>query len=160
MRYIVPTLLLAALVSVPVLSQAQAPGKAWEDWNFYIDLYLLLVNTSGDAAVTLPDGDPVDIPIALRFRDIVDNYRGGLSGIFTAKKKRWSMNLDLSYARLESEQAVTFPGPEPYPVDVTVTSKSTFTLGEYEIFLGYQISDPDQGVSEMIFGTRYTGVRS
>jgi hypothetical protein len=71
---------------------------------------------------------------------------------------RWSMNLDLSYARLESEQAVTFPGPEPYAVEVTVTSKSTFTLGEYEIFLGYQISDPDQGVSEIIFGTRYTGV--
>jgi hypothetical protein len=151
MRSVILTLLLVALVAMPVLNQAQAKEKTWEDWNFYVDLYLLLVNVSGDAAITLPDGDPVDIPINLRFRDILDNYKGGVSGVIMAKKKRWSINLDLSYAKVEREQSVTLPGPP----SVTVNSKNTFTLNEYEIFLGYQISDPDQGVSEIIFGTRY-----
>lgn len=151
MRSVTLALLLVTLVAVPVLDQARAGDKDWEDWNFGLGLYLPLTNISGDVSMASPTGGEMDLPIDLRFRDIADNWKGGISGVFGLKKERWSVNLDLSYVKLENKQPIqSLAGPE---LDVT----TTVTMSEHELFLGYQISDPDQGVSEIIFGTRYIG---
>jgi len=151
MRSLTLALLLVALVTIPVLDQAQAKEKDWEDWNFAIGLYLPFTGISGDVSMASPSGEPTDLPIDLRFRDIADNWKGGINGIFAAKKKRWSFNLDLGYVKLENEQAI------PRLVEGDVKVKTTVSISEHEVFIGYQVSDPDQGVSDIIFGTRYIG---
>ena len=144
-------LLLAVLVAMPVLDQAQAREKDWEDWNFGLGLYLPLTNVSGDMSMASSAGGTADVPIDLGFRDITDNWKGGVSGAFALKKNRWSVNLDLNYVKLESEE------PIPSLLDDSTEVKNTLSMSRDELFFGYQISDPDQGVSEIIFGTRYLG---
>jgi opacity protein-like surface antigen len=151
MRSIILALLFVALLAVPVLDQARAEEKTWEDWNFNVDLYLFVAGASGDATITVEGDGMVQMPVDIDFRDFADNYKGGVIGMICAKKKRWSVNLDLSYAKLEADQSVTPPGGG----GTTVDAKNKLTLNENEIFLGYQISDPDQGVSEVIVGARY-----
>lgn len=151
MRSVTLALLMVALIAIPVLDQAQAKDKGWEDWNFGLGLYIPFTNISGDVTIATPSGGDVELPIDLRFRNIADNWKGGISGIFAVKKKRWSVNLDLSYVKLENEQ--TIPGL----LDDSTNVKVTEAVGRHELFLGYQISDPDEGVSEIIFGTRYLG---
>jgi opacity protein-like surface antigen len=150
MRSIILALLFVALLAVPVLDQARAEEKTWEDWNFNVDLYLFVAGASGDATITVEGDGMVQMPVDIDFRDFADNYKGGVIGMICAKKKRWSVNLDLSYAKLEADQSVTPPGGG----GTTVDAKNKLTLNENEIFLGYQISDPDQGVSEVIVGAR------
>ena len=151
MRSVTLALLLVALIAIPVFDQAQAKDKGWEDWNFGLGLYLPLTSISGDVSMATPGGGSGELPIDLRFRDIADNWKGSIAGIFALKKQRWSVNLDLNYVKMENEQ--TIPALIHESIDVT----TTVAVSEYELFLGYQISDPDQGVSEIIFGTRYIG---
>jgi hypothetical protein len=148
MRSVILALLLVTLVALPTLDQAKAGDKDWEDWNFVVGLYLPLTNMSGDISVASPTGGEADLPVELRFGDIADNWKGGFAGVFALKKKRWSFNFDMLYVKLEKDQQI------PALVqDWDVTTG--LSIGEYELFVGYQISDPDQGVSEIIFGTRY-----
>ncbi len=151
MRSFTLTLLLVMLVAVPVLDRAQAEDKGWEDWNFGLGLYVPLTNISGDVSMVTPSGGDAELPLSLRLRDIPDNWKGGICGVFTLKKERWGVNLDLSYVKLEDEQAI------PSLLDESTMVTTTVAISEHELFLGYQISDPDEGVSEVIFGTRYIG---
>jgi|GEM_PF-2402382 len=149
MRSLTLTLLLVALVAIPVLDQAQAKEKEWDDWKFGIGLYFPLTGISGDAAMASPTGEAVDVPIDLSFRDITDNYKGSFNGIFALKKSNWSLNLDLGYVKLENEESFT----GPYGGEDKITT--TMSIMEHEFFIGYQLSDPDEGISEIIFGTRF-----
>jgi hypothetical protein len=155
MRSVILTLLLVALVGLPAFSGARAAEKTWEDWNFSLDLNLMLLSASGDASVTLSGDVPVVMPVDLTFGDMTDDYKGAVTGKFMAKKERWSVNVDLFYGKLEDEETVAYPLADGSGYSLALNSKNTLTLGEYEVFLGYQISDPDQGVSEIIFGARY-----
>ena len=148
---IILALLLVALVAIPIFDAARAGDKGWEDWNFGLGLYLPLTTISGDVSMATPSGGSAELPVDLRFRDIADNWKGGINGIFMLKKKRWSFNLDLGYVKLESKQ--TMPALVPETVEVT----TTVTMNEHEGFIGYQISDPEAGVTELIFGARYIG---
>lgn len=150
MRSLTLALLLVALVAISGLDQAQAKEKDWDDWKFGIGLYFPLTNISGNVSVAAPSGDPTGLPIDLRFRDLADNWKGGINGIFALKRRRWSFNLDLGYVKLENDLSIPALTGE-------VKVKTTVSISEHEAFIGYQISDPDQGVTEILFGTRYIG---
>jgi hypothetical protein len=150
MRSLTLALLLVALVAIPVLDQAQAKEKDWDDWKFGIGLYLPLTNVSGSLSMASPTGGEDNIPLDLGFRDVVEYWKGGFSGVLALKRRRWSFNLDLMWVKLESDMSI--------PVLISEAAvKTTLSLSEHEFFIGYQISDPDEGVSEIIFGTRYIG---
>lgn len=151
MRSLTLALLLVALVAIPVFDQAQAKEKGWDDWKFGIGLYLPLTNMSGDISMASPSGGSAELPIDLRFRDIADNWKGGINGILALKRRRWSFNLDLGYVKLENDLSI----PALVPEGVKVTS--TVAISEHELFIGYQVSAPDEGVTEILFGTRYIG---
>jgi hypothetical protein len=151
MRSLTLGLLLVALIALPILDQAQAKEKEWDDWKFGVGLYLPLTNISGHLSMAKPSGETAELPIDLNFRDIADNWKGGINGIFALKKRRWSFNLDLGYVKLENELSI------PELVDSEVKVTTSFSSSEHEAFIGYQISAPDQGVSEILFGTRYIG---
>ncbi|MGD9140358.1 MAG: hypothetical protein PVJ42_02335 [bacterium] len=140
MRSLTLALLLVALVAIPVLDQAQAKEKEWDDWKFDIGIYVPLTHVSGDVST-------------LTFRDIVDNWKGGINGTFGLKRERWSFNLDLGYVKLEKEQSMAVAAYAEDDYKIT----TALAISEHEAFIGYQISDPDEGVSEIIFGTRYIG---
>lgn len=151
MRSLTLALLLVALMTIPVLDQAQAKEKEWDDWKFDIGIYVPFTNIAGDASMVSPSGGETDLPIDLRFRDIPDYWKGGINGVLSLKRERWSFNLDLSYVKVERDMPV--PALADDDVDVT----TGLAVSEHEFFIGYQINEQDHSVSEIIFGTRYIG---
>jgi hypothetical protein len=148
MRSLTLALLLVALIAIPAL-EARAEEKDWDDWKIGLGVYFPLTSISGDLSVASPMGGDAELPIDLSFRDITEYYKGSFNGILALKRRRWSFNLDFAYVKLEGEKY------NPFILDSQVKVKTTLSITEGELFVGYQLSDPDQSVSEIIFGTRY-----
>ena len=142
--------LIAVFVAPPVFGQAVNREKDADDWHFYISPHLFGIHISGTAAMTSPVGDPVELPIGVRLRDMADNLDWALAGLIQVKKGKWAFAADLSHSELSGKQFVPLPTEGPSQAEV----ETKVTIDEHELFVGYQLNDGNP-FSEIIFGVRY-----
>jgi len=142
--------LIAILVSAPAFGQTLSPKKEYDDWNFYIAPYFYLINMSGSAATTSPYDECMEFPVDLATERIAENWDYGFAGLIHLKKARWAFGLDLSFAKFSHDQCMIIPDYMECEADV----KNTLTIGEHELFVGYQFNE-SMPASDVIVGLRY-----
>jgi hypothetical protein len=144
--------LIAMLVSVPAFGQALSPKKDFDDWNFYIAPYFYLINTSGYAATNLPFDPTVEFPVDVSTDRLAKHWDYGFMGFFHLKKARWAFGLDLSFAEVSRTECMALP--EEAECETEADVKKTLTIGEHELFVGYQFNK-SMPASDFIVGIRY-----
>ena len=142
--------LIAMLVSVPAFGQALSPDKDFDEWNFYVAPYFYVIHMSGYAATTSPFDECAEFPVDLGFEELAKDLEWGFAGLIQVKKARWAFGLDLSFSELSKDQCMALPAPMECDADV----KTTVTVGEHELFVGYQFNQ-SMPASDVIFGYRY-----
>jgi opacity protein-like surface antigen len=125
------------------------PAKAETDsdqggWKFGGAAYLWAAGVEG----TDTAGDEIDVS----FSDIVEDLDGGLMGIISAQKGRWTLLADIIYLSIHQETSSTanLIGT-PSKIDVDVKMKgfiSTFGVG-------YRVIDDDGASLDLLAGARY-----
>lgn len=144
--------LIALLVTAPAFGQAFSPKKDFDDWNFYIAPYFYLINTSGYAATSSPFDECLEFPVDVGTDRVAKHWGYGFAGLIQVKKARWAFGLDLSFAEISKDECMVLP--EQYECETEADVTNTVTIGEHELFVGYQFNK-SMPASDVIFGYRY-----
>jgi hypothetical protein len=143
-------LLTVALASVLCCLLATAlPAKAetesdQDGWRFGGAAYLWAAGVEGTSAA----GDDIDVS----FSDLLDDLDGGLMGVLSAQKDRWTLLADIIYLSIHQEASSTanFIGI-PVKLDVDVKLKGfVSTLG-----VAYRVVDDERTSLDLLAGARY-----
>jgi len=124
---------------------AKAETESDQDgWKFGGAAYLWAAGVEGTTAT----GDDIDVS----FSDLLDDLDGGVMGILSAQKGRWTLFADILYLSIHQEASSTanFIGiPVKLDVDVKLEGLVS-TLG-----VAYRIIDDDRTNLDLLIGTRY-----
>jgi opacity protein-like surface antigen len=132
-----------ASLAVLGLSIGQPALAAESDrWQYEITPYLLGAALDGTAGVK-----GLSVPVDASFSDILENLEGGLMGLFTAQKGRWTVMLEGVYMNLGAELS----GPVAGVVSANVDTKLYIGQGS----VGYRLVD-DTTRLDLVGGLRWT----
>ena len=94
------------------------------------------------------------MPIDMDFGDVTDNL--SLIGVvyYQASKGPWTVDVDLTHAKLELDNSIDLPVPVP-PGPATATVDIEMTIDEREVFGGYSFYETGDSKLQFIFGARY-----
>jgi hypothetical protein len=134
----------ACCVLAVALPAGADPDSDPDHWQFGGSAYLWAAGVEGTSAA----GDEIDIS----FSDLLDDLDGGIMGILTARKGRWTLIGDFLYLSIRQEDDTTanLLGI-PVVLDVDVKLKgfvSTFGVA-------YRVIDDDMGSLDLLAGARY-----
>jgi hypothetical protein len=109
-----------------------------QGWQFILSPYLWAVGLSGDLDVA-----GSQVPIDLAFGDILDDFNGGGSLFFEARKDRWSLLADVTYITLKATEEV-MPG---------VNADTDTSIGLLGLDAAYQVGE--QSAWDALLGVRH-----
>ena len=128
-------------LTTPVNAETQASD---ENWEFGGAAYLWAAGVEGTDSA----GDEIDVS----FSDIVKDLDGGLMGIISARKGKWTLLADIIYLSINQETSSTaniIGVPEKVDVDVKLEGfVSTF-------FVAYRVQESDMSSVDLLVGARY-----
>ena len=128
-------------LTTPVNAETQASE---EDWEFGGAAYLWAAGVKGTDVA----GDEIDVS----FSDIVKDLDGGLMGVISARKGKWTLLADIIYLSINQETSSTaniIGVPEKVDVDVKLEGfVSTF-------FVAYRVQESDMSSVDLLVGARY-----
>jgi hypothetical protein len=129
---------------VAALPATAGTGSDQDGWKFGGSAYLWAAGVEGTDAA----GDEIDVS----FSDILEDLDGGLMGIISARKGKWTLLADLIYLSIHQETSSTanLIGI-PAKVDVDVKLKgfvSTFGVA-------YRVKESDMVSLDLMVGARY-----
>jgi len=124
---------------------AKAETESDQDgWKFGGAAYLWAAGVEGTSAA----GDDIDVS----FSDLLDDLDGGIMGVLSAQKGRWTLLADILYLSIHQEASSTanFIGI-PAKIDVDVELKGfVSTLG-----VAYRVVDAERVSLDLLAGARY-----
>ena len=124
---------------------AKAETESDQDgWKFGGAAYLWAAGVEGTTAT----GDDIDVS----FSDLLDDLDGGVMGILSAQKGRWTLFADILYLSIHQEASSTanFIGI-PVKLDVDVKLEGLVST----LSVAYRIIDDDRTNLDLLIGTRY-----
>ena len=128
-------------LTTPVNAETQASD---ENWEFGGAAYLWAAGVEGTDSA----GDEIDVS----FSDIAKDLDGGLMGIISARKGKWTLLADIIYLSINQETSSTaniIGVPEKVDVDVKLEGfVSTF-------FAAYRVQESDMSSVDLLVGARY-----
>lgn len=128
-------------LTTPVIAETQVSD---ENWAFGGAAYLWAAGVEGTDSA----GDEIDVS----FSDIVKDLDGGLMGIISARKGKWTLLADIIYLSINQETSSTaniIGVPEKVDVDVKLEGFVSTLLA------AYRVQESDMTSLDLLVGARY-----
>ena len=119
-------------------------GSDQDGWKFGGSAYLWAAGVEGTDAA----GDEIDVS----FSDIAKDLDGGLMGIISARKGKWTLLADIIYLSINQETSSTaniIGVPEKVDVDVKLEGFVS------TLFAAYRVQESDMSSVDLLVGARY-----
>jgi hypothetical protein len=134
-----------ALATVVLAGPTPSDAQDATGWQLSLTPYLWMAATKGQVAV----GSSV-VDVDLSFSDVFDQLDFGVSGLFEARKARWTGRLDVWYLNTHVDQTRA----EPVPGQVALDQEQLMVQPE----VGYSVMEWPWGGIDALTGVRYWNV--
>ena len=128
-------------LATPVNAETLASQK---NWKFGGSAYLWAAGVEGTDSA----GDDIDVS----FSDVLKDLDGGLMGIISARKGKWTLLADIIYLSIHQETSSTaniIGVPEKVDVDVKLEGFVS------TLFAAYRVQESDMSSVDLLVGARY-----
>jgi len=130
-------------ITCNINSQSKLSKENSEKWEWNLAPYVWAVGMKGDLTVK-----NLEVPLNLKFGDVVENVNIGVMLHAEAKKNRWSIMTDIFYAKINQNE---------FPEQVLMDLNTEITITQKMIELGgaYTFTELNTFKMDFLLGARY-----